>query len=141
MKSHLLAAILLSPLFLYLATAAAQDCASIRDDKARLACHDAASKRQISKPRTPKVISRPQEAPLTPAGKSCVFSASQKLTRLPNLQIIASRASARAVRGSIPNAEYMDVEIDAVAAGQKSTFMFMCITGPQATVTEPLGQR
>src|SRR5262249_38871488 len=84
-------------------------------------------------------------SPLTPDGKSCVLSASQKLTKLPGLQIITSRAKPTASRTGepppFPGAKNLVVEIDAMAAGQRSTFVFFCITGPELTTTVSAGTR
>jgi hypothetical protein len=125
-------------------SAQSSTCKTIADDKERLACYDAASKKSISNSPASKTISKPQET-LTPDGKSCVLSASQKLTKLPGLQIIASRAKPTAAPAGepapFPGAKYLDVEIDAMAAGQRSTFVFFCITGPELTHTGSIGTR
>src|SRR5262249_35243954 len=101
-------------------------------------------KKSISNSPASKTVPKPQET-LTPDGKSCVLSASQKLTKLPGLQIIASRAKPTASRTGepppFPGARNLVVGIDAMAAGQRSTFVFFCITGPELTTTVSAGTR
>jgi hypothetical protein len=115
MRSRFAISILLGLASFQSDAASAQNCAALKDNDARLRCYDDAPKQKSI---TPKSV-------LSPAGKACVLSASQKLNRLPDLKIISSRAVPEGC--SLRNAECMNVEINAQAAGQKSTFLFYCI--------------